>query len=43
MGDSLESDIVSTLDALVADGVIYSGPYETINHEDEGFPVSLRF
>jgi hypothetical protein len=39
MDDALESDIVSTLDELVAEGVIMSGPYETVNYEDEGYPV----
>jgi hypothetical protein len=40
MGDSLEFDILSTLDALVASGIIQSGPYEAIELEDEGYPVS---
>lgn len=39
MGATMEARIVSTLDTLVADGVIISGPYETINHTDKGYPV----
>jgi hypothetical protein len=42
MGDSLESDILSTLDALVAEGVIVSGPYEAIDCEEEDYPVRTR-
>jgi hypothetical protein len=42
MVDPLESEIVSTFDTLVAEGVIYSGPYEAVEHEDEGYPVRKR-
>lgn len=39
MDITIESEIISTLDALVADGIIISGPYETIDLTDEGYPV----
>jgi hypothetical protein len=42
MGDLLEADITSTLDALVADGVVVCGPYKTIDCEDEGYPVRVQ-
>jgi hypothetical protein len=40
MSASTANSIKNTFDVLVTEGVIVSGPYESIHHEDEGYPVS---